>query len=126
MPKWILSPLVLGCALLLSISSRAADGVIEINQSCVAGGCFAGDTAGFPVTISQPGSYRLTSNLSPTTAHAADGIFSSHLRTRVRGGAVVGMGGSGLQLDASCPAPAWSNAASRPKTATPESSRRTA
>jgi hypothetical protein len=44
-------------------SARASDGVIEINQSCVASGCFAGDDAGFPVTISAIGSYRLTSDL---------------------------------------------------------------
>jgi hypothetical protein len=47
----------------------AADGVLEINQACaVNGGCFDGDTAGFPVTISQPGSYRLTGNLTLSSA----------------------------------------------------------
>jgi len=55
--------------LLLLISSAtpalAVDGVLEINQTCaVQTGCFAGDTAGYPVTISAAGSYRLTSNLS--------------------------------------------------------------
>lgn len=45
-------------------SAAASDGVLEINQICaVQTGCFAGDTAGFPVTISASGSYRLTSNL---------------------------------------------------------------
>jgi hypothetical protein len=40
------------------------DGVIEINQTrALAGGVTPGDAAGFPVTISQPGSYRLTGNL---------------------------------------------------------------
>jgi parallel beta helix pectate lyase-like protein len=56
----------------LSLPGLASDGVLEINQSCAtAGGCFPGDTAGFPVTISQSGSYRLTGNLavpSNTTA----------------------------------------------------------
>lgn len=42
----------------------AANGVVEINAACVDSGCFDGDTAGFPVTISQPGSYVLTSNLT--------------------------------------------------------------
>lgn len=42
----------------------AVDGVLEINQACVAAGCFTGDTAGFPVDISNPGSYRLTGDLS--------------------------------------------------------------
>lgn len=49
-------------------SAYAADGVLEINQSCAATGCFSGDTAGFPVTLSQSGSYRLTSNLSDTAS----------------------------------------------------------
>ncbi|MEM7054158.1 MAG: right-handed parallel beta-helix repeat-containing protein [Pseudomonadota bacterium] len=48
---------------LISASTLASDGVIEINQLCVNTGCFDGDTAGFPVQITSPGSYRLTSNL---------------------------------------------------------------
>jgi len=44
--------------------TRAVDGVIEINQAkALAGGVTSGDAPGFPVTISAPGSYRLTSNL---------------------------------------------------------------
>jgi hypothetical protein len=59
----------LACAalpLLLSNDARAGDGVIEINQACVTSstGCFPGDSSGFPVTITQSGSYRLTTNLS--------------------------------------------------------------
>jgi hypothetical protein len=38
--------------------------VLEINQSCAAAGCFAGDTPGFPVTAQAAGSYILTSNLT--------------------------------------------------------------
>ncbi len=44
---------------LLAISgpAHAVDGVLEINQACaVNAGCFAGDTAGFPVTITGAGS----------------------------------------------------------------------
>jgi hypothetical protein len=44
----------------------AVDGVLEINQACVSVGCFPGDLAGFPVTISSTGSYRLTSSLDVT------------------------------------------------------------
>jgi hypothetical protein len=45
------------------------DGVIEINQAkALAGGVTPGDTAGFPVIISESGSYRLTSNLSVASA----------------------------------------------------------
>lgn len=45
----------------------AVDGVVEINQArALAGGITPGDGAGFPVTLSAPGSYRLTSNLDVT------------------------------------------------------------
>lgn len=51
-------------ALMLTSSAYAVDGVIEINQtSALAGGVTPGDFAGFPVAITVPGSYRLTSNL---------------------------------------------------------------
>jgi hypothetical protein len=51
---------------LLAPGARALDGVLEINQLCAAGtGCFQGDAAGFPVTITAAGSYRLSSNLMP-------------------------------------------------------------
>jgi parallel beta-helix repeat protein len=55
--------LALAIALLAAPAAFAADGVLEINQACAASGCFAGDTAGFPVTITATGSYRLTGNL---------------------------------------------------------------
>lgn len=45
-------------------AALASDGALEINAACVATGCFPGDTGGYPVTITAPGSYRLTSNLS--------------------------------------------------------------
>ena len=45
-------------------SSHAVDGVFEISESCASSfGCFDGDSAGFPVTITESGSYRLTSNI---------------------------------------------------------------
>src|SRR5262245_23520482 len=46
-------------------TAAALDGAIEINQAkALAGGITLGDTPGFPVTISSPGSYILTSELS--------------------------------------------------------------
>jgi len=51
----------------LGTSGRAlaVDGVVEINQAkASAGGVTVGDAAGLPVTISEPGSYRLTGNLT--------------------------------------------------------------
>jgi parallel beta-helix repeat protein len=50
----------------------AADGVIEINQAIAQRGAVNGDLvadpAGFPVIITQPGSYRLTGNLDVRVA----------------------------------------------------------
>ena len=50
---------------LLTTPALASDGVLEINQACATTGCFPGDTAQFPVTITaQAGrSFRLTSDL---------------------------------------------------------------
>ncbi len=45
----------------------ASDGVLEINAACVATGCLAGDEPGYPITLTQPGSYRLTGNLARST-----------------------------------------------------------
>lgn len=61
-----------GFTALLYGLAGANPGALEINQDCAAVGCFAGDTAGFPVTITQPGSYVLTSDLSLTMGDAID------------------------------------------------------
>src|SRR5262245_56442078 len=54
-------------SMLLATPALAVDGVIEINQVAVfAGGITPGDTPGFPATLSQAGSYRLTGNLDVT------------------------------------------------------------
>lgn len=45
----------------------AGDGVLEINQDCVATGCVPGDSGGFPITLA-PGAYRLTSNIQVDVA----------------------------------------------------------
>lgn len=61
------------CTLLLisgiaSSAAHASDGVFEINSDCAAvGGCFAGDSSGYPVTITESGSYRLTGNLTTSS-----------------------------------------------------------
>jgi hypothetical protein len=45
-------------------AAQAVDGVVEINQArALAGGISSGDSPGFPVGISESGSYRLTGNL---------------------------------------------------------------
>jgi len=59
--SWLLLAAV---ALLVPRVAPAVDGVIEINQAAaLAGGITAGDAPGFPVTLTAPGSYRLTGGL---------------------------------------------------------------
>jgi len=57
------------CALSAPLPALAAGGAFEINQDCVAVGCFAGDTAKFPVTITQSGTYVLTSDLAANSVN---------------------------------------------------------
>lgn len=53
-----------------STAALAVDGVIEINHAkALAGGVTPGDAPGYPVTISQSGSYRLTGNLAQPNAN---------------------------------------------------------
>jgi parallel beta-helix repeat protein len=70
----------LACVLLLfctSFAAHAVDGVLEINQACALNtGCFAGDAAGLPVSITTSGSYRLTSDLTVPDVNT-DGISIS-------------------------------------------------
>ena len=64
----------LALASLIARAAIASEGVLEINQTCaVQTGCFAGDAAGLPVTITASGSYRLTSNLAVLNENT-DGI----------------------------------------------------
>ena len=78
MRGWIVLVKALGGAAALaqafSQTALAVDGVIEINQvRALAGGVTPGDTAGFPVVLSERGSYRLTGGLMIPNA-STDGI----------------------------------------------------
>jgi hypothetical protein len=56
---------VVSIMLLCGSAHATDDGVVLINQAkAIAGGLTPGDTPGFPVTISKPGSYKLSSNLT--------------------------------------------------------------
>ena len=71
MPKHSLTRTLALCLLsaLAPSLADASDGVIEINQAkALAGEVTAGDAEGFPVTISEPGSYILTGNLTVAEA----------------------------------------------------------
>ncbi|MFK7894752.1 MAG: hypothetical protein AB8G23_02890 [Myxococcota bacterium] len=61
-----LASLIAAAPLFISFAGSAAavDGVIEINETSVtSGGITPGDLPGYPATLTQPGSYRLTGNL---------------------------------------------------------------
>jgi hypothetical protein len=73
--------------LLLAPGASATDGVIEINQARAAAGAITpGDTAGFPVTLSTPGSYVLTGNLSVTSSTLNAVVISASWVTLDLGG----------------------------------------
>jgi hypothetical protein len=85
-------------AVMLSGVAHAVEGVTLINQNnALAGGITEGDAPGFPVTISQPGSYRLSSNLNVPSDTIGIEIQSNDVTMdlngfRIRGNASSGRG----------------------------------
>ncbi len=80
---------------LLALPALAVDGVREINQACVVFGCFSGDSGGFPITIDEPGSYRLTSNLDVTVLGAGENrtaidVMVSQVTLDLNGFSIIG------------------------------------
>lgn len=66
-------------ASLVPSTARAEGGVLEINQVCATQtGCFPGDAAGLPVTISASGAYRLTGNLVVPDENTDGILVSAH------------------------------------------------
>lgn len=84
--RWMaVAALVLGGS-----AAHAGDGRLEINQTCVATGCFAGDDPGFPVQAAQDKSYVLTSSLVLESA-ATDGVvLGSDATLDMKGFAITG------------------------------------
>jgi hypothetical protein len=79
-PRRPLAAGFLAAALLApALVASAVDGVIEINDArALAGGVTPGDPPGYPVRLTQSGSYRLTSDLSvPAATDAIDVEISS-------------------------------------------------
>jgi hypothetical protein len=103
----ILRKALLAVVCLLPVSAWAVDGVIEINAArAVAGGVTGGDQPGYPVTISQPGSYRLTGSLEqPNDQTSVIEVTSSDVHLDLNGFNIVGIPGGcfrGLNQD-NCP-----------------------
>jgi hypothetical protein len=83
-------------SVLLAAPAAAADGEVLINQAKAnAGGVTPGDEPGYPITISRPGKYKLTSTLRvPPNTHGID-IASDDVTIDFNG---FTMGGGGLAL----------------------------
>ena len=65
--------------LALATPAFGVDGVIEISQArALAGGINPVDTPGFPITIDQSGSYRLTSDLNVSSESCETARSASH------------------------------------------------
>lgn len=79
-----------------AFATQAGEGRLEINQDCALGGCFPGDSAGFPVTISSSGSYVLVSNLRITTTNisaiSVDASSAAHVDIDLNGHVIDGGG----------------------------------
>ncbi|MCC6367399.1 MAG: hypothetical protein IT165_28080 [Bryobacterales bacterium] len=76
----------------LGVSLYAVDGVVLIDQKAAMGGkVTAMDTPGFPVTISQAGSYRLSGNLVvPDAATTAIQITADDVTLDLNGFSIIG------------------------------------
>ncbi|MBY0401241.1 right-handed parallel beta-helix repeat-containing protein [Myxococcota bacterium] len=85
--------------------ARAVDGVLEINHTCASlTGCFPGDPAGYPVRISAPGSYRLTSNLQiPDQNTTGVEIFDNDVTLDMNGFSIIRGGCVGAVTSCSPP-----------------------
>jgi parallel beta-helix repeat protein len=76
------------------------DGVVLINQSdALEGYITSRDAPGFPVTISDPGSYRLTSNLIPRPEQKGIEIAADDVTIDLNGFSIVTYHGDGITTD---------------------------
>jgi hypothetical protein len=77
--------------LLIPVAARAVEGAIEINQArAEAGGVTPGDTPGFPATLSLPGHYVLTSDLTEPAGTSAIRVEEDHVAIDLAGFTIRG------------------------------------
>jgi len=83
--------MILVCSLVFWGHAQATDGVFAINDICDGFGCFPGDTNGLPITITEPGSYQLTSNISSnSTTTDVIQINSDNVTLDLNGFSIIG------------------------------------
>ena len=101
-PLRTLASLLVAAFVLGALPARAVDGVVEINQAAaLAGGVTLLDAPGFPVTIAERGSYRLTGELNvPPDTNGID-VGIDHVTIDLNGFTIFGGGGaSGVGIHA--------------------------
>jgi hypothetical protein len=77
--------------LLMARTTYAVDGVVLIDEAAVlAGGITPADTPGYPVTISEPGSYRLSENLKVPAGVSGFWIETDDATLDLNGFAILG------------------------------------
>jgi hypothetical protein len=83
---------LIGVVLFGAPRAGAIDGVVDLNQArALLGQLSESDTAGFPITISKPGSYRLTSNLVVENAFTdAIAVQANDVTIDLNGFSIVG------------------------------------
>mgnify|MGYP001765469940 CR=1 FL=1 len=86
-------------ALIAASGPARAEGEFEIDQACVAVGCFPGDGPGFPITLVHSGAYRLTSNIRVTGGLTVNGIEISATQVDLDLGGFAVQGGGQCQLN---------------------------
>src|SRR3954466_9962513 len=85
------SMLVLTFLVLASFSAFAVDGVVLLNQSTALAGLGGCDTPGFPIIICNPGSYRLSGNLTvPDANTTAIALFADNVTIDLNGFSISG------------------------------------
>jgi parallel beta-helix repeat protein len=92
---------LIGCSLFFSAPAIAADGAIIITQAkALAGNVTPGDAAGFPVSITTPGSYVLASNLQPAANKTGVLVNATEVSIDLNGFRMNGGGGTaGIGVD---------------------------
>ena len=93
-PTCIYFVVLMAVVLLVNLSgvAQAVDGVVLIDQNrALAGNVTPGDAPGFPVTISRPGSYRLSGNLTvPDIDTNAIEVLADNVALDLNGFSIIG------------------------------------
>ena len=86
---------IFAAALLMIVAKPAwsVDGLIEVNQSsAIAGDVTAGDAPGFPVTLTEPGSYILTTDLTlPNADTTGIQLEADNITVNLNGFSIIGV-----------------------------------